>query len=119
MFHAEWRTDNPVRPPERVSPRPAFGWIHGLTDRIVRPPQLCYPGHHLVTPVTGSIRIASDSARMRFVRAVAGAFCLLAALCLVASVPKGMAPLPGQYLKGHTSYSPDGWFPLESQEWRE
>src|SRR5258708_5963141 len=36
----QWRTDNPVRPPERTSSRPAFGWIHGLTDRIVRPPHI-------------------------------------------------------------------------------
>src|SRR5207302_3079770 len=35
-----WRTDNPVRPPERVSPRSALGWVHGLTDRIVRRPRI-------------------------------------------------------------------------------
>src|SRR5260221_12724360 len=37
---ASRRTDNPVRPPERTPPRPASGWIHGLTDRIVRPPRI-------------------------------------------------------------------------------
>jgi hypothetical protein len=69
-----------------------------------------------VTPVTGSIRNASDSARMRVFRCLAGAFCLTAALCLVASVPSGMAPLPGQYVKGHTFHSPDGWFTIEVPE---
>jgi hypothetical protein len=59
---------------------------------------------------------------MRFVRALAGAACLLATLCLLASVPRGMAPLPGQYLKGRTFHSPDGWFTIdvpEGWEWFE
>src|SRR5258706_16391190 len=59
---AEWRTDNPVRLPERTSPRPAFGWIHGLTDRIVRPPRFISALHRspfiFLTQVT---RIAVSS----------------------------------------------------------
>src|SRR5260221_60112 len=47
----QWRTDNPVRPPERTSSRPVFGWIHGLTDRIVRPPH--------ILPLTGVRRAIS------------------------------------------------------------
>jgi hypothetical protein len=54
--------------------------------------------------------------RVARVRAVAAAASLVAALCLVASVPKGTAPLPGQYLKGHTFHSPDGWFTIETPE---
>src|SRR5260221_9057886 len=39
-WEVQWRTDNPVRPPEKTSPRPAFWWLQDLTDRIVRPPRI-------------------------------------------------------------------------------
>ncbi|HYM59881.1 MAG TPA: hypothetical protein VEZ11_03195 [Thermoanaerobaculia bacterium] len=42
---------------------------------------------------------------------------LLAALA-VAATPTGMAPLPAQYLKGGTFYSPDGWFQIGFQAGR-
>jgi len=50
---------------------------------------------------------------------------LVAALTflLIGATPKGMAPLPAQYLKGHTFTSPDGWFtvttPAGDWEWFE
>src|SRR5258708_6790036 len=40
LWAVQWRTDNPVRPPEKTSPRPAFWWLHDSTDRIVRPPRI-------------------------------------------------------------------------------
>ncbi|HVR40263.1 MAG TPA: hypothetical protein VMU84_14300 [Thermoanaerobaculia bacterium] len=38
---------------------------------------------------------------------------VFAFLCIGAT-PKGMAPLPSQYIKGHVFHSPDGWFTVET-----
>jgi hypothetical protein len=49
---------------------------------------------------------------------LAAAFSLLA----LAFTPKGMAPLPAQYIHGNTFHSPDGWFSadaLAGWEWFE
>jgi hypothetical protein len=53
----------------------------------------------------------------RFVLAIA----LVSSLAF-ASTPKGMAPLPAQYLHGGTFHSPDGWFEIHvpaNWEWFE
>jgi hypothetical protein len=57
--------------------------------------------------------------RTRFVLGVATA---LVAVLTLASTPKGMAPLPAQYLREGTFRSPDGWFQIHvppNWEWFE
>jgi hypothetical protein len=55
-------------------------------------------------------------------RFVLGGAIALVALLAFASTPKGMAPLPAQYLRAGTFHSPDGWFEIHvpaNWEWFE
>lgn len=55
-------------------------------------------------------------------RAVLATAIALVALLALGSTPKGMAPLPAQYLHAGTFHSPDGWFEIHvpiTWEWFE
>lgn len=66
---------------------------------------------------------ASSAARTDFRSMRLRALIASIALLTLGATPKGMAPLPAQYLKGHTFTSPDGWFtvttPPGNWEWFE